>query len=313
MGTLPILLFAAVLAVAQEPTPTFSTGISQVRLDVQVADGKNVITGLTKDDFVVYDEGARQPVTYFGRDSEPVRLLLLLDVSGSMKKHVALMAATARHALQYLRPGDRVGVMRFSRNTKLQQEYTADLELAAREIQASVRSDDLGAGTAINTSLLEAIEYVRGYSDRAGDPKQREERRAILIVTDNLSLNYKATDPEVLRALYGADSVLNAIVVGRAERPLPLPAGTKTNPDFTPSDVFTLSEQSGGEAVKAERADAAFSEMLERIRTRYTLSYKAPESGAGMFRRVRVDLSPAARQRYPAAQVRHRNGYYSER
>jgi len=226
---------------------------------------------------------------------------------------VALMAATARHSLQYLRPGDRVGVMRFARNTKLQQEYTADFELAAREIQASVRSDDLGSGTAINASLLEAIEYVRGYADAAADPKQREERRAILIVTDNLSLNYKATDREVLRALYRADVVLNAIVIGRAEKPLPLPEGTKTNPDFTPSDVFTLSEQSGGEAVKAERADAAFSEMLERIRTRYTLSYKAPEAAAGTFRKVRVDLSPAARGRYPAAQVRHRNGYYSAR
>ncbi len=287
--------------------------MAQVRLDVQVVDGKDIVTGLAKDDFVIYDDGDPQPVLYFGREAEPLRLLLLLDISGSMKQHLQQMATTAKQALRHLRPGDRVGIMLFSRDTKVREEFTQDLEEVTREIQSAVWDEDLGSGTAINSSILSAAEYMREYALKAEqdpDPRRREERRAIVIVTDNLSLNYKASDEDVLRALYSTDTVLNAIVVGKGHRPPAPPRDGYTNPDFSPADVFLLSEKTGGEAVKAERADATFLDMMERIRTRYSLNYKAPDAAAGAFRPVRVDLAPAARKRYPQARIHHRLGYY---
>jgi VWFA-related protein len=148
------------------------------------------------------------------------------------------------------------------------------------------------------------------------DQKQRtggmNDRHAILIVTDNLGLNYQASDEKVIRSLYNADTVLNAIVVGKARRPEPERSGRYTNPDFTIADVFKIAEQTGGEAVKAVEAGRAFSEMIERIRTRYALHYKPPEARAGTFRRIRVELTPEARKRYPEAVIRHRSGYYAE-
>ena len=36
-------------------------------------------------DFVVYDENSRQSIAHFGRESEPLNVVLLLDVSGSMR------------------------------------------------------------------------------------------------------------------------------------------------------------------------------------------------------------------------------------
>ena len=65
---------------------TFRTGVADVRVDAQVVDGKNVVTGLTQDDFIVTDEGQPQKIVYFGRDSEPLSLVLLLDISGSMQR-----------------------------------------------------------------------------------------------------------------------------------------------------------------------------------------------------------------------------------
>lgn len=295
-----------------DQVPTFSTGTSQVRLDVQVSTGKDLITGLKQDDFLVFDEGAPEPITYFGRDAEHLRLLLLLDVSGSMRKNLQPMAATARQALHYLHYKDRVGIMLFSRETKVLLDFTADMDEAARQLREAVESDQgIGSGTAINRSILSACGYMESYAAKVDDPKQQQERRAILIVTDNLSLNYKASDEQVLRALYGNDTVFNAIVFGRAERPLPPPPGTQLNPDYTPADVFRLAEETGGEAVKAARADATFAEMMERIRTRYSLSYKPPEAKAGAFRHVRVELSPAARRAWPNAVLRYRSGYYA--
>lgn len=280
-----------------------------MRLDVQVVEKKAIVTGLTKDDFIVYDEGSPQEVLYFGRESEPLLLLVLLDVSGSMKKHIDLMATKAQQALRYLRVGDRVGIMIFSRDTKVHQPFTGDLVEAARQIRTAAWDEELGSGTSINAAVIDAAVYIESYVATRGHAQHREERRAILIVTDNLGLNYQLPDRKVLSKLYGTDTVLNALVVGRGNRPLPPPPGRYTNPDFSPADVFLLADKSGGEAVKAERADATFPEMVERIRTRYSLHYRAPGARPGEFRRVRVELTPAARKRFPDAELRYRSGY----
>ena len=326
MGTLPIVLLA-LFGLAQstdqsaatppapretpetEVVPTFRTGVAQIAIDVQVLNGKQVLTGLTAADFVVYDEGVQQQLLAFGRESEPMRLLLLLDVSGSMRKHLQQMAQSAKQALRYLRSGDRVGVMLFSQKTKIGEDFTDDLSLIERQIELADWDESLGSGTAINAAVMSAADYMRDFTV-PGEPPRGEERRAILIVTDNLGMNYQIPDSAVLRRLFGLDIVFNAIVVGKGKRPVPPPDGVYTNPDFTPSDVFLFAEETGGEAVKAERAGETFRDVMERIRARYRLTYRVPEAPAGSFRSVRVDLSPAARQRFPNATVRHRTGYY---
>jgi hypothetical protein len=150
---------------------------------------------------------------------------------------------------------------------------------------------------------MDAVKYVDSAAGETG-------RRAILILTDNEGLNYKRPDEEVIRALGAANIVLNAIVVGRGKRPEVRPGVTYRNPDFTPPDVFKVSEETGGEAVKADKAGAAFARMIERIRTRYAIHYNMPATATRGFRHVRVELTAAAKMRYPTAEVRARKGYY---
>ena len=93
------------------PTATFSTGVSDVRVDVQVTEGDKLIKDLTKDDFALTDEGQPQSIVSFAHGDEPVTLILLLDVSGSMQKYIDQISAEAREALDHLRPGDRVALI----------------------------------------------------------------------------------------------------------------------------------------------------------------------------------------------------------
>jgi hypothetical protein len=74
--------------------------------------------------------------------------------------------------------------------------------------------------------------------------------------------------------------------------------------------VFKIADETGGDALKADRADEAFPQIVERIRTRYNLVYRAPEGKSGEFREIRVALTPAARLRFPGAEVRSRRGYF---
>ncbi len=272
-----------------------------VRLDVQVTQGDALVRNLQKDDFVVKDEGEPQQIAGFAHGSERLSLMLLLDVSGSMTRYLEQIARTARNALSHLAPGDRVAIMVFAKNSELHRGFSDNLAEMARQLANAIHEHDVGAGTQINQAVLDAAQYV---DKNAGS----EGRRAILILTDNLSISVRLPDQRVIRALNDGDTVLDAIVMGRGIRPAP--EGAARDLDFTPADVFHLAEQTGGEAIKADRADASFDRMVERIRLRYTLAYHAPDGKPGTFRHISVDLTPAARQWYPAAVVHVRPGYW---
>jgi VWFA-related protein len=298
------LIVAGAALLAQPPegdVAVFKAGATEVRLDVQVSQGKRIVAGLTKDDFVVFDEESRQTLSYFGREAEPLTVVLLLDISGSMKRYIQEMSRTAEQSLKLLRPGDRVAILVYGRNSKLHFDFSSNFDEVAGRLRSAPENPYVGSGTSTNEAVIDAAQLIAKHAT-AG-------RRAIVLVTDNGGLNYQVPDEQVVRELFAANTVVNAIAVGKAERPKPMRPGA--NPDFTPADVFKLAEESGGEAIKAERADRTFPEMMERVRTRYALSYPAPEAASKTFRRVRVELSADARGRYPDARIRVRSGYFA--
>jgi Ca-activated chloride channel family protein len=121
-----ILLLGGAASAWQEAT--FRGGIALVKVDAQVLDrGGRIVAGLKASDFQVLDEGQPQKIAYFGRESEPLDLVLLLDVSGSMNRHLEQLADAARASLKQLYEGDRVAVALFARSTEIVQPLTEDL------------------------------------------------------------------------------------------------------------------------------------------------------------------------------------------
>ena len=253
-------------------------------------------------DFVVTDEGAPQSLVSFAHGTDRLNLMILLDVSGSMSQYLTKIAQTARDALKYLQPGDKIAIMVFASRSELHQELSDNHAESARQLAKAITSHDVGFSTNINQAVIDAAKYMDQNAGPVG-------RRAILILTDNLSTSKMLPDETVIRELTEAEAVLNAIVVGRGIRPGPVKDNEVRDPDTTPADVFKLSEETGGEAVKSDRAEASFKAMIERIRLRYTLAYHAPEAQPGAYRHITVDLTPQAKKWYPAAVVHARRGY----
>lgn len=82
---------------AQE-TPTFRAHATDVRVDVEVREGKRFVVGLMRDDFVVWDEGEVQQLVYSGQEAVGVDLVLLVDVSGAFTAYSARSRGSAiRH------------------------------------------------------------------------------------------------------------------------------------------------------------------------------------------------------------------------
>lgn len=275
-----------------------------VRVDVQALRRGHPVAGLTAADFTVLDNGQPAGALTLDQDHDRLEVILVLDVSGSMGKLLGRMAAVAQKALAVLDPADTVGVMLYARRSQVVLEPDADRRAAVSVIRdAAIEKDGtLGAGSSLNEAVLAAAEYFQ--------KRPYNGRRALVVLTDNGGLSKELPDEKVIRELARAEVILNGIVPGGVGRPEPPPKGVEVNPDYTPANVFRLAEESGGEWIRSDKPEK-LGEMLDRIRRRYTLSYRAPESAPGEWRTLTVDLSPAARVRLGNVQIRSRPGYFA--
>src|SRR5438105_12062986 len=91
-----------------DDNPVFRSDVSLVRVDVSVVDRDNrAVTGLRAYDFVLRESGRVQPIRNFASEEMPIDLLMLLDVSASMRPHVQRIADATHQALRVLRDDDR--------------------------------------------------------------------------------------------------------------------------------------------------------------------------------------------------------------
>jgi VWFA-related protein len=289
---------------AQE-RPRFRVDTRNVQVDVDVMAARHPVRGLSATDFELKDDGKTQPVLTLTRDSTPLDIVLLLDVSGSVRRYLPDMAAISRAALRKLLPDDRVSVIVFSRDSLIEQEFTHDPTEIEHAIEKASTEEPPGSGTRIYAAVVQAARYL------AFEKRVQLRRRAILIVTDNSGMSYSVHRDMALRYLYEADCTLDALVIGKHPHP-PVPSmGSVINSDFAFDDVFLLATQTGGEAITAKKPKKSFGDILNRIRDRYLLVYRVPDAAQpGTFRKIEVDLAPAAKRKYPRVSVSARTGYY---
>lgn len=286
-------------------TATFEANASDVAVNPEVLDKGHPVRNLQQSDFLLFDEERPVEAAYFGHDSVPLDLVLLVDVSGSVQKYLRDIAAIAVEALRRLEANDRVAVMTFSRTTWIEQAFTNSREEISEAISKSASDAPQGSGTRIYAAAAAAARYL------AEEKGTGVRRRAILIITDNSGMSYDVHREQALRALFDAAVTFDAIVVGRHPHPPAPRPGSVINPDFAYDDVFPLADQTGGETVVTNKPRESLGEMVARLRERYLLTYPVPKGAVpDRFRRIRVDLSADARKRYPRAVIHARGGYY---
>ena len=75
----------AALLLAANPQRTFRVGVEGVRVDVLATDGGRPVAGLKASDFELRDSGVPQQIESVAVEDVPLRVLLALDVSGSVR------------------------------------------------------------------------------------------------------------------------------------------------------------------------------------------------------------------------------------
>jgi Ca-activated chloride channel homolog len=185
--TRPLANFAAAAAVCllgvaqagareqpqQQPAPVFRGRGDAVRVFTTVTDRDGrLVTTLTQADFEVRDEGKPQPIVLFDNSPQPIRLVVMLDVSGSMEGNLPLLRAAAAELFARLRPDDLARVGTFGRDVEISDTFTRD----ARALGAALPDViDPEAPTPLWRALDQAMETFGSEGD---------ERRVILVLSD---------------------------------------------------------------------------------------------------------------------------------
>jgi VWFA-related protein len=295
------LLFYTVLAA--QTTPTFRAEVVLVHVDAEVVEDGRFLSGFGKDDFRILDEGKPQPVLHFSAGDQALDLILLFDISGSMRAVVVAVSAAAHQALKELRTGDRVCVMVFNSQSREIAGFTEDLGDVQKTIEEDLLNLRFGGGTRIQDAVDAA-------AHRFMHEPRSERRRAVLIVTDNMGVRTRR-EQSVVRDFWEADALLSGLVVSNKVFRTIHTVGAILGPQnlLMEAGMKGIAEKTGGDAIGAQDVGAAFQESMHRIRSRYSLYYAQPEGQPGSRRSIQVELTGEAARQHPKARVRARTGY----
>jgi len=263
---------------------TIRSEVRLVLLDVSVKDRAGAfVAGLAKDNFSVFENDVRQPITVFAREDLPVTVGILVDESQSMGGKRDDVLAAAGTLIAEGNPLDETFVLNFNETVRRglpeDQLFSNDLKQLNT---ALYRGRPLGR-TALYDAVYEGLTQLElGHRDK----------KALVLISDggdNASHRHRR---EVFEKLDSSIATVYAVGLYDAD-----------DPDRSPGLLKHLADVSGGQAYfPASAADMTdiCKGIAKDIRTRYTVGYAPQSSNGGPLRRIRVSVTAPARPRLTA-------------
>jgi VWFA-related protein len=268
-----IALTAAVAAAAQ---PTFRSAVAGVRIDVSVMTGITPVAGLTRDNFVVVDNGVPQSVDSVLLEDMPLSLTLVLDTSASMRgDRIRHLIGASKTLIKALHKEDEAALVTFSEPVQLGVPATRDQKTL---LDALDQLQPAGA-----TSLNDAV--FLGLQLR---PSAAADTTSVLLVfSDGHDNSSWLRHGQLVDAVKRSSMLLHVIEL--------LP------PDYTasvrPSDLLRELARAGGgrhwSAQKASDLNDLFGKALNELRARYLLTYTPSGVDRTGWHDVKVSLKNA--------------------
>lgn len=269
--------------VAQQPV--FRGGGDAVRVFVTVTDGDGrLVTSLEQKDFEVRDEGKPQPITLFDNTPQPIRLIVMLDVSGSMEGNLPLLRNAAEQLFARLRPDDVARVGAFGRDVAISPIFTRDLSLLRAALPKMIEPD---APTPLWRALDDAI---GAFGKDEGDA-----RPVILVLSDgkdsglfDFSLSARPVSQAEIIDRARNDSVMIYAIGLRSRGTQRLPPGgvgrgglgAMLTADLPDPGLARVAQESGGgytEIRYGQDLAAAFARVADELHSQYLIGFAPPK------------------------------------
>src|SRR2546423_12062451 len=224
-----LFMAAAILALVASGQQTFRTGVDVTGITVSVRDmDGHLVTDLTRDDFDIYEDGEKQPLTQFTHERVPVSLGVLLDISDSMfgRPIADARAAVDRFLFDQLDHEDEFFVLAFNHKPHVLTQWT-QTPTVVRDALDSLKPT---GGTAVYDAVMEGMPLIA---------KRNRERGAVLIVSDGADTASTAMLKDVRFALRRSQAFVYAIAIDPPER-------RAINGAINPTTLREITDESGG-------------------------------------------------------------------
>ena len=283
---LTLVLSAGVLAAQGQAV--FRAARELVRVYVTVTDqAGRLVTTLEREAFEVRD-GSSQPIAAFDNRPTPIRIVVLLDISGSMNGTLPLLQKAADELFIRLGPDDLARVGYFGTRIWLGSPFTRDLAL----LRAAVAGKDdaartQGGGTALWGTLISAIEL---FDDAA------PERPVVLVLSDGNNVDPWGTttvNTVIDRAQRSGVMIYSVGVHGQRGLAQPMDLFNASGVPTPHPQLRRVADETGGGYLEVSKRDdlaAAFARVADELHSQYLLGYAPPKSD-GKVHRIEVRLN----------------------
>jgi Ca-activated chloride channel homolog len=274
-----------------ENTPTFSSDVNTVELDVAVLDNKgHFLPNIPRADFRVLEDDVPQKISTFNMNSDaPMTIAMVIEFNNLFQQYWSegwYETLTATYGfVQTLKPDDYVAIVAYDLRPEILCDFTND-----------------------QAKLQDAMQRLRipGFSessmfDAVVDTEQRMEniegRKAILLIASGRDTLSKLTWDKTRKAVQEAGVPIYAFSLLQALRIMAEPyMGNNQYMDFLQADneMKTLARESGGQAFFPrflQEYPSIFQQVAAALRNQYSITY-APSNQAkdGKFRKIKVEL-----------------------
>jgi Ca-activated chloride channel family protein len=292
-SVMALIVAASVTAASQQQPPVFKAGTNIVPLFATVTDASGrLIPDLVKEDFEISDNNRPQALTLFANEVQFIKVVVMLDESGSMVNNIARVKDGAEQFLLRLLPEDRARVGSFEDKIIVSPEFSSNRSELIRFLKEGLQ---YGNGT----RLWDAVDFsMSALSELDG-------RRVVLVFTDG------ADDPgpgkhvsygTVLKRAQAEGFMVYAI--GFHSRCRCGSGGRMIETDPDPSLKHIAAESGGGYFELKEGQDLAstFTRVAQELHSQYVIGF-TPESMDGKLHAVQV------RVKRPGMTARSRKSY----
>jgi VWFA-related protein len=286
-----LVALAGVALSADAVQQRFRVTAEAVRVDVLVKDGNRPVAGLTASDFELRDRNVLQRIDAVSFEDVPLRVMIALDTSDSLKgQALADLRQAALGATELLRPEDRAALLTFTHRLWLRSAWTND----HGQVNAALRQVEPGGATSLHDVAYAALTLK---DDEPG-------RSLVLLFSDGHDTASWLPGPFVIEVARRSDAVVYAVGLTSAAGPIPgyrvdfrsgvQPAVPAVAPSAATEPFLpALAAETGGAFLTAEGSDELrerFVEIVNEFRTRYLLTYTPRDVDAGGWHPIEVKL-----------------------
>jgi Ca-activated chloride channel family protein len=276
--TLVASLVSSLALNAQQPVFRGASDLVRVFVTVTDRDGR-LVTTLTRDNFEVRDEGKPQPITQFDNTPQPVRLIVMLDVSGSMSGNLSLLRDAGAQLFARLGRDDVARVGSFGYDITISPSFTHDVGELRAELPTTIAPD---APTPLWRGIDQALDAFKSNEEK------EDKRPVILVLSDGkdappISFRQRPiSQAEIIDRARREDVMVFAVGMrSRSARPMQPgigPGGLQAMlmADLPDPGLARVAEETGGgytEIRFGQDLAAAFTEVADELHTQYLLGF----------------------------------------